>query len=278
MVKIGLYGGLFFLSASSLAGGKLIGTAAVNQIEGSAGGGLVPWAVLSGYATDDQWSGSVFSSYSTVDDYSLNTLGVAVNYHDRIELSFSRITLGIDAAPVDLHLNVVGAKVRLFGDVVYSDLPQISVGVQYKKQQDFAIPKSAGAAKSSGTDFYLTASKVWLDGLFNHTILLNANLRLSKANQIGLLGFGSDSGGDQDDRYDILFEGAAGIFFNRHWLLGTEYRQKSNHLSALKEDDWFDFFITYLPNKSFTVTAAYLVSDQKRSFSLPKGRTDAMPH
>ncbi len=258
MIRFGLYGLLIILSVGnptkSYAGNKIIGTAGVNQIEGTAGGGLIPWAVLSGYATDDEWTSAVFTSHSQVDDYALNTLGFALNYHDRLELSYARMTLDIDAAPVDLHLNVIGAKYRLSGDVIYSDWPQVSIGVQYKKQVDFAIPQSVGAVKSGGTDFYLSAAKVWLNGIANRTMLFNLNLRLSKANQIGLLGFG----GDRDDDYDVLVEAVAGFFANRHWLIGTEYRQKSNNLSALKEDDWFDFFITYLPNKSMTITAAYL--------------------
>jgi hypothetical protein len=239
---------------TALAGEKLIGTAAVNQIEGSAGGGLIPWAVLSGYATDDQWATSVFTSHSTVDDYSLETIGFAINYHDRLELSYSRMTFGIDAGAPDIRMNVVGAKYRLFGDVVYTDLPQVSVGVQHKSLVDFAIPASVGAIDDSGTDWYITASKVWLDGPFHRTVLLDLNARLSKGNQIGLLGFG----GDEDNDYNLSFEGAAGLFLNRHWLAGVEYRQKSDHLSAVKEDDWFDFFVTYLPNKSLSITAAYL--------------------
>ncbi|NQZ12378.1 MAG: DUF3034 family protein, partial [Algicola sp.] len=215
---------------------------------------LVPWAVLSGYATDDQWATSVFSSRSTVDDYSLETIGFAINYHDRLELSYARMTFGIDAGAPDIRMNVVGAKYRLFGDVVYSDMPQVSIGIQHKSVVDFAIPTAVGAKDDSGTDVYITASKVWLDGPFHRTVLLDLNARLSKANQIGLLGFG----GDENNDYDLSFEGAAGLFLNRHWLVGVEYRQKSDHLSAVKEDDWFDFFVTYLPNKSLSITAAYL--------------------
>jgi hypothetical protein len=254
MIKKCLCGLIILSCADAFAGNKLIGTAAVNQIEGSAGGGLIPWAVLSGYATDDEWATAVFTSKSSVDDYSLDTLGFAINYHDRLELSFSRMTFGIDAAPIDIHLNVVGAKYRLFGDVVYSDFPQVSIGLQHKTVVDFDVPKSVGALKGSGTDFYITASKVWLDGIANRTVLLNANIRLSKANQIGLLGFG----GDEDNDHDVSYEAAAGLFLNRHWLMGMEYRQKSDHLSAIKEDDWFDLFVTYLPNKSLSITAAYL--------------------
>jgi len=245
---------MIFCSASSYAGGKLIGTAAVNSVEGSAGGGIIPWAVLSGYATDDEWGSSVFTSNSKLDDYSLNTIGFAVNYHDRLELSFSRMTFGINAGAKDIRVNVAGAKVRLFGDVVYTDIPQVSLGIQHKTLVDFAIPSSVGAKDDSGTDVYLTASKVWLDGIAHRTVLLDVNARFSKANQIGILGFG----GDEDNNYDWSFEGAAGIFFNRHWLTGVEYRQKSDHLSNVKENDWLEVFITYLPNKSLSITTAYL--------------------
>jgi len=245
---------LIFFSASSYASDKLIGTAGVNSVEGSAGGGIVPWAVLSGYATDDEWGSAVFTSDSILDDYSLNTIGFAVNYHDRLELSFSRMTFGINAPAKDIRLNVVGAKVRLFGDLVYTGIPQVSLGIQQKTVVDFAIPSSVGAKDDSGTDLYLTASKVWLDGIAHRTVLLDVNARWSKANQIGILGFG----GDEGNNYKWSFEGAAGIFFNRHWLAGIEYRQKSDYLSAVKENDWLDFFITYIPNKSLTVTAAYL--------------------
>ena len=48
--------GLFIAvySFSGIAGqGKLLGTPGVSQVEGSAGGGLVPWAQLAGYASED---------------------------------------------------------------------------------------------------------------------------------------------------------------------------------------------------------------------------------
>ena len=39
----------------ALAGDRLIATSGVSQIEGAAGGGLVPWAVIAGYGTRDQF-------------------------------------------------------------------------------------------------------------------------------------------------------------------------------------------------------------------------------
>ena len=51
--------GLFIavFSFGGIAGqGKLLGTPGVSQVEGSAGGGLVPWAQLAGYASDDEFA------------------------------------------------------------------------------------------------------------------------------------------------------------------------------------------------------------------------------
>lgn len=42
------------------AGDRLLATGGVTQIEGAAGGGLMPWAVISGYGTDQQIGGSLF--------------------------------------------------------------------------------------------------------------------------------------------------------------------------------------------------------------------------
>jgi hypothetical protein len=39
-----------------------------------------------------------------------------------------------------------------------------------------------------------------------------------------------------------LAEAGAGVFINRQWLLGAEYRQKPDNLSFAREDDWWDLF------------------------------------
>ena len=245
---------LFIASQQAQAGDKLIGTAAVNHIEGSAGGGLIPYAVLSGYATNTQTGAAVFASQARVDDFSLNAIGFAYTWHDRLELSYSDMTFDIDAASLDIPMTVIGAKVRLFGDIVYNPMGQWSAGLQYKKLDDFTVPQSVGARKDSGTDFYISGAKVWLDGMFNRSVVANVNLRMSKANQIGFLGFG----GDQGNSYKASLEGALGVFINRNWLVGTEFRSKRDQLTAVKEQGWQDIFVVYFPNKSLSITAAYL--------------------
>ena len=52
-----------YAGESAFAGqGKLQETAGVTQVEGSGGGGLVPWATLSGYDSRDETASAVFMS------------------------------------------------------------------------------------------------------------------------------------------------------------------------------------------------------------------------
>ena len=56
------------LSAAA-AGGKLLGTGGVSQFEGSGGGGLTPWALITGYGTADEIGASTHYTYIHTDDY-----------------------------------------------------------------------------------------------------------------------------------------------------------------------------------------------------------------
>ena len=47
-------------SSFAIAGDRLLATGGVMQIEGAGGGGLTPWALISGYGTDKQVGGSAF--------------------------------------------------------------------------------------------------------------------------------------------------------------------------------------------------------------------------
>ena len=53
-----------------------------------------------------------------------------------------------------------------------------------------------------------------------------------------------------------MTEASAGVLINQHVAVGLEYRQKPDNL-GLKEDDWKDAFITYIPNKNMSFTLAW---------------------
>jgi hypothetical protein len=245
-------GGLNFLSANVTAGGKLVGSSGVTQVEGSGGAGIVPWATLIGSGTRDEMSGAAFFSRVSVDDFLMSVYGGSYAYQDRIELSVAHQDFRSDDKSVELSQNVLGIKVRLFGDLIFTPWPQVAFGAQYKNASNPNILSAVGAKKDHGVDYYLAVTKAWLDGPLHRTVVLNTTLRYSKANQIGLLGFGSD----KEDSYQPLFEVSAAVFLTRHWVLGAEYRQKSDQLSAFKEDDWRDVFVAFVPNKHVALSVA----------------------
>lgn len=244
---------------TAMAGDRLLGTGGVSQIEGTGGGGLTPWALIIGYGTDAQIGGAAFFTRAkTGDDFELNTGGIAIGFYNRLELSLSqtKFELGSTVPRESIRLNTMGIKLRLFGDAIYDQdswVPQVSAGALIKHNEDFdLVPKSLGAQHSTGVDYYLAASKLYLDAVFGRNILLGATMIATKANQFGLLGFG----GDLNDDYQIKPSYSAAIMLTDNLLLGMEYRYKPDNLGAFNENDAKDVFVTWFPHKRFSITAA----------------------
>jgi hypothetical protein len=243
------------------AGDRLLATGGVTQVEGSAGGGLMPWAVISGYGTDKQVGGSAFYTHAeTKADYKLNSAGISLGFMNRVEVSAAqtRFGLGKTVRGEEIRLNTLGVKLRLVGDAIYDQdtwLPQLSVGAQYKYNEDFNfIPKALGAKDRSGVDYYLAASKMFLGAANGYNLLVNANLHATKANQFGLLGFG----GDRRDSYRIYPAVSAAVMLSDSFLVGTELRFKPDNLSGAEEKKAQDVFLTWFPHKNVSVTGAYI--------------------
>lgn len=266
-ITLGLGAGM--AQAESTYSNKLLLTGGVSQLEGAAGGGLTPWAVIGGYGTKDEVGASVHYSYADTDNFALSTYGLTVGLHDRIELSIAEQrfnlsqlnrALGGLLGQSDIKQTVFGAKLRLAGEAVLDQdtwMPQIAAGVQYKKNQDEQLVKFIGAKDDNGIDYYLSATKLLLD----KSLLLNGTLRLTKANQLGILGFGSAD----NNSYKPQFEVSAAYLLARTVAVGVEYRMKPDNLDksnlpngVLAEDDWWDVFVAYAPTKNISVTAAYV--------------------
>ena len=233
--------------------GKLLATPGVSQIEGSAGGGLVPWAQLAGYASDNEFSLNGFCSRANVTNYSLHVCGAQINIVNRIELSYALQKFDVPTLSTHIEQSIKGAKLRLYGDIVYSKWPQISVGIQHKSLNDGTVAEYVGASNTSGNDYYAAASKLHLGALAGYNWFWNITTRFSEANELGLLGYGGGTNADSN----ILFEGSTAVFVSRELALGIEYRQKANNLN-LGEQDYKDVFIAWMPNKTLSITAAYL--------------------
>ena len=209
--------------------GKLVLTGGVSQIEGSAGGGLTPWAVIGGQGTRDQFGGSAFYTRVNTGAYHLDDYGVLFAYKDRVEFSLSEQRFNTENVGALLGLGqgftfkqqVIGVKVRVAGEAVLDSdnaMPQISVGIQHKRNNQSGVLAFIGAKDDQGTDFYVSATKLFLAESF----LLNGTLRMTRANQIGILGFG----GDKNNSYQPQLEASAAWLLNRKLAIGAEYRSK----------------------------------------------------
>jgi len=256
-----LFQASWVLGAESPIGGKLLLTGGVSQIEGAAGGGLTPWAVIGGYGTREQFGVNVHTTFVRTQDYSLGAYGVTVGLADRVELSLSRQRFDTRDAGATLGLgrgyafnqNIAGAKVRVLGDAVHDAdtwVPQVAVGMQYKHNEQGAVLDAIGARGDSGVDYYVSATKL----LLAQSILLNGTVRMTRANQFGLLGFG----GDLNNHYRPQLEGSAAYLLSRHVAVGVEYRQKPNNLGFAREQNAYDAFIAWAPSKHVSFTLAWL--------------------
>lgn len=249
-----------FPAASAWAGDRLEFTGAVTQIEGGAGGGLVPWALIGGLGTDEQFGATAFATHVSTEDFSLRTGGASVEYGNRVELSVDRQRFDAGAVVPGLTLgqDIVGVKVRLLGDAVFAPdevLPQISLGAQWKRTLDFdQIPKAVGAERGEDVDLYIAATKVYFAALAGHNVILDATLRRTRANQFGLLGFGTSGPGGG---YRLEPEMSAAVWIIDSLLFGAEYRGKPDNLAAFHENSAEDLFLAWAPVKNLTLTVAW---------------------
>ncbi len=240
-------------------GGKLLLTNGIASLEGASGGGLTPWAVIAGNETDDGIGISAHATIIELEDYDFQSAGLSIGLFDRVELSYSRHNFNTNEIGAALGLganyafkqDVIGAKVRLAGDLVYGDpiMPAIAIGAQYKNSNNDAVVRALGAKDDKGVDYYVSASKL----ILSRSILASATLRATKSNQLGLLGFG----GDENTSYSLQVEGSLAWQISRHFAIGGEYRAKPDNLGIAREDDWFDVFGAYAINKHLTVAVAY---------------------
>jgi hypothetical protein len=246
--------------------GKLLLTAGFSSVEGAGGGGITPWALITGYGSSDSWGANTYVTGIGLHDFDFTAVGVGVGIRDRVELSFSRQMLeATDGAlnGISVSQDVIGAKLRILGDAVYAQdswAPQLAIGVLAKRNRgiedgarigapDLVSVTQLGASDEDDVDYYISATKLWLaQGLF-----VNATIRYTRANQFGLLGFG----GDRNDDAEVQAEGTLAYLVRRKIAVGVEYRTRGRNLSVDEESAAWDAFIAWTPNRHISIVAAY---------------------
>lgn len=248
---------LLALSAKA-GGGRLPLTGGATQLEGAAGGGLAPWALIAGYGTQDEIASTAFITRVHTPGFWLLSGGASVGIHDQLELSLARqrFDLGSTVPGKQLRQDIFGLKWKLYGDAIANQdqaWPQVAVGLMAKHNLDFAsVPQALGAKHGSDVEPYIVATKIWLNGIAGRTTLLNGTLRYTRANQLGILGFG----GDRRDNRQLRFEGSAAVLLTDRLAAGVEYRKKPDNLSVFKEQRFTDAFLAWAPNQQISVTIA----------------------
>jgi hypothetical protein len=254
-------------SALAPDSGKLPLSAGFNDVDGVGGGGLVPWALISGYGTADSWGANAHYTAVQLRDFRLRSYGAAVGALDRIEVSATKDQFDVIGTPLNglsVAQHIYGLKVRVFGDAVYDQdswVPQTAVGAEYKKNSGISnsaavgltglsSPTQLGARSDAGTDWYVDATKVYLA----QSLLVNATIRFTKANEFGLLGFG----GDRSNSRSAEFETTIAYILNRKLAIGAEYREKPHNLSVDNERAAWDVFAAWTASRNISIVGAFV--------------------
>jgi hypothetical protein len=245
---------------------KLLLTGGVTSIDGAAGGGLTPWAVIGSNATEGEFGATATASVVATRNYTMQVRGGLLAWDDRLELSLAQQDFATEATGralglpgLHLRMDILGAKVRVLGDAVLDSdrwTPQVAAGVEIKDTYAGGLKPTLQAlgAHTNGFDVYVSATKLFLA----QGVLVNGTLRMTKANQDGLLGFG----GTGHDGYKLEPEFSVAWLARRTLAFGAEYRRKPDNLdpsllgAGLKEDDWYDVFAAWAPTRHVSLTLA----------------------
>ena len=96
----------------------------------------------------------------------------------------------------------------------------------------------------------MSATRIELE----NSLLWNATLRLTEANQMGLLGFG----GDKHDGTRLELEGSVAYLPTRHTAVGIEVRGHPDNLVFARQEAYKDVFCALFPSKNLSITLAYV--------------------
>ena len=237
-------------------------------VEGVGGGLIVPHASL----VNPGPPGTIVSLPTT--GYTFVKLGsktvmqasVTETFWRRIEVGYALSTLDLGnftaavqrQAGVDLgftHVVMHNFNIRglLIEEGKYN--PALTAGVTFKynptiqhiDEKLHGGARALGMARSNGTDFTLTATKMVIDPWLKRPLIGTAGLRFSQGAQLGLLGFG--------DAYRLTCEGSVCYMVTDWMVVAYEFRQKKNPYQTLghlvgPEDNWH------------TVCLAFLLSDR----------------
>jgi len=247
-------------------------------IEGYSGGAITPMAYLCNYCNcgcggKHMTCPTVSYSYMNISTKHLHTFAVTQTFWNRVELGYAMNQLwlgslyddirkmGLNPVRRDVIMHNFNVRGKLLEENSFGlPLPAVAAGVHFKYNYGLEdINRRVGNAfdtigydKNYGVDYTLTATKMFPTLAFGRPVIVTGGLRLSRASQLGLMGFG--------DTYRPSFEGSV-VCLPTDWLvLGYEFRQKRNPYGKIPgligdEDNWHALSTSVIVNKHLTISA-----------------------
>ncbi|MEI6351018.1 MAG: DUF3034 family protein [Verrucomicrobiota bacterium] len=254
----------------------------LHTIEGVGGIVITPVAYLvnPGPAGTTFGLPSASATYVKANQKNVETLALTETLFGRVELGYGASRFGIGSLvddvkdlttiqiPDSVTVHNVNARVLALPEGSFGlALPALTVGVSYKYNDGIAdINQKLGGAlttigydSNQGVDYTVTATKAF-PHLFGRPLLITGGLRVSKAAQLGYLGFG--------DKYRPTFEGNIAYGLNDWLWLAGEFRGKANPYQQItnpvkggnliqREDNWWTVGAAFVINPHATVTVGW---------------------
>jgi len=234
-----------------------------HNLQGVGGGLITPMAYLINPGPPGTKVGLPSASYTFVklSSKTAHVFAVTETLFRRIELGYAFSTLGLgnfvkdtmDFTGVDISLDHVMIHYFNLRGVLVEEtptMPAIVAGATFMYNPNVQTIdrrlgrglRGLGFARNNGTDFTLTATKMFPTLFFGKPLIATAGIRFSQASQIGALGFG--------DTYRMTGEGSILMFLADNLILGYEYRQKKNPYGQLAtvlgpEEDWHTVILAF---------------------------------
>ncbi len=243
---------LLFIAADTLAAQPFRGGLPA-PVDGGTGGVLTPAPGLNGPA--DGLGGRAFITHARLRDFQFTSVGAGLVVNDRWELTASQPNLGVGSSD-DVRQNVFGARVRLLGSARRPLAPAASLGVSYRRQSNFGLEDSLGAAEPRRRDDWDALATVGAGYRLGdkRAVRLHASARWTRANAGGLFGFG---GADGDSRA-VQLEGGIHAALTRAVHLAGEYRQQPDYLADDPGDPWWAAYVSYAVTPEVQLGAGWM--------------------
>ena len=240
MVRKRIYAGLvLFLATGSLAA-QPFRAGLPAPVDGGTGGVLTPAPGLNGPA--DGLGGRAFITHARLRDFQFTSVGAGLVVNDRWEFTASQPNLGVGSSD-DVRQNVFGARLRLLGSARRPLAPAASLGVSYRRQSDFGLEGSLGAAEPRRRDDWDALATMGVGYRLGgeRAVRINTSARWTRANAGGLFGFGGTDG----DSRALHLEGGVHAAVTRTLQFSGEYRQQPDHLANDPGDAWWAAYVSY---------------------------------